>query len=94
MDEYIKRKALSAKFDCRTVDLNGEPYLNAYDVANYLFSIPAADVVEVVQELRKTVELLHNEYEKAKQLDFVYDPLAYAVYQVWKAVDGRRKNGR
>lgn len=57
-------------------------------------SIPTADVVEVLPELRKTVELLHNEYEKAKKLDFVYDPTAYAVYQVWKAVDGRRKNGR
>lgn len=48
----------------------------------------------VVPELRKTVELLHKEYERAKRLEFVRDPLAYAVYQVWKAVDGRRKNGR
>ena len=65
-----------------------------YGLAKRLDEVHAADVVEVLPELRKTVELLHNEYEKAKQLDFVYDPIAYAVYQTWKAVDGRRKNGR
>ena len=62
-----------------------------YGLAKRLDEVPTADVVEVVPELRKTVELLCKEYEKAKQNPIVRDPLAYALYQAWKAVDGRRK---
>lgn len=35
------------------------------------------------------IELLKEEYERACQLEWVQNPLAYAVYQVWKKVDGR-----
>ena len=101
MAEYIEREAAIQKMRelkrYAWAHPNRAEYRTTLDVDDVLFGLhylPAADVVEVVPELRKIVELLHNEYEKAKQLDFVYDPLAYAVYQVWKAVDGRRKNGR
>ena len=53
---------------------------------------PAADVVSMVPELRKVVSLLQKEYEKAKHNPIVRDPLAYALFQTWKTVDG--KNGR
>lgn len=84
MDEYIEREAAKKVL----------AFGVGVTAANALDKIPAADVVEAAPELRKVVELLHNEHEKAKRQEFVYDPLAYAVYQVWKAVDGRRKNGR
>lgn len=31
--------------------------------------------------------LLEEEYERAKRLDYVINPLAFALYQVWKTVD-------
>ena len=48
---------------------------------------PAAEVAPVRPELRKAVNQLQIEYEKALQLPFVRNPLAYALYHVWKAVD-------
>lgn len=86
MAEYVDKKHIYDLFE----GTNGIVRLHVAEVDN----LPAADVAPVVPELRKVVELLHEEYERSKKLDFVYDPLAYAVYQVWKAVDGRRKNGR
>lgn len=59
----------------------------------YVGRQPSADGVEVVPELREAVNLLHKEYEKAKQNPIVHDPLAYALYHTWKTVDGD-KNGR
>lgn len=44
---------------------------------------------EVVPELSKAVKLLHKVYERAKQAPHVREPLAYALYQVWKAMDRR-----
>lgn len=38
----------------------------------------------------EVVELLRSEYEKAKKLDFVQRPLAYALYKTWKIVDKKR----
>lgn len=37
--------------------------------------------------LDQVKELLDEEYERAKNLDYVINPLAYALYQVWKKVD-------
>ena len=41
----------------------------------------------------KALELVCKEYEKAKDLEFVRDPVAYALYAAWKAADndGRRR---
>ena len=45
--------------------------------------------------LEKAKKLLDEEYERAKRLDFVHDPLAYALYQVWKKADAEGvKNDR
>ena len=37
--------------------------------------------------LEKAIKLLEREYERAKNLDFVRNPLAYALYHVWKVAD-------
>lgn len=38
--------------------------------------------------LQKAIKLLEVEYENAKKLEYVHNPLAYALYKVWKKVDG------
>lgn len=40
--------------------------------------------------LEKAIKLLETEYERAKKLEWVHNPLAWALYQVWKKVDERR----
>lgn len=35
------------------------------------------------------IEHLKKEYERACKLEWVQNPLAYALYQVWKKVDER-----
>ena len=42
------------------------------------------------KQLQKAIKMLESEYERASHLDFVHDPLAYALYHVWKNVDRRR----
>ena len=37
--------------------------------------------------LQKAIKLLEVEYEKAKKLEWIHNPLAYALYQVWKKAD-------
>lgn len=41
--------------------------------------------------LEEAKKLLDEEYERAKRLDYVINPLAYALHQVWKKAD---KEGR
>ena len=31
---------------------------------------------------------LREEYERAKKMEYVRDPVAWALYQVWKMADG------
>ena len=37
--------------------------------------------------LGKAIKLLEREYEKAKGLDWVHNPIAYALFKVWKVAD-------
>ena len=37
--------------------------------------------------IQKAIQLLEKEYERAIKLEYVYNPLAYALYQVWKKAD-------
>lgn len=41
--------------------------------------------------LEKVIKMLEEEYERAKKLEFVRDPLAYALYHAWKKVDERKQ---
>ena len=43
-------------------------------------------------KLNKAIKLIEFEYEKAKRLEWVHNPLAYALYQVWKMAD--KEKGR
>lgn len=38
---------------------------------------------------RKGTKLLKQEHERAKGLAFVRNPVAYALYRVWKMADGQ-----
>ena len=40
--------------------------------------------------LEKAIEKLKTEYERAKSLSYVVNPLAYALYQVWKEADKKK----
>ena len=42
---------------------------------------------EPTMTLEKTIKLLESEYERAKSLEFVRNPLAYALYRVWMMAD-------
>jgi hypothetical protein len=37
--------------------------------------------------IERAIKMLEEEYERAKKMDFVKRPLAYALYQVWKKVE-------
>lgn len=37
--------------------------------------------------IEQAINLLKSEYEKAKDLSFVKNPIAYALYKVWKIAD-------
>lgn len=37
--------------------------------------------------LENAIELIKEEYEKATESNYVSNPLAYALYQVWKQAD-------
>ena len=37
--------------------------------------------------LEKALYMIMKEYEQAKKLPFVRNPLAYAIYKVWKKAD-------
>ena len=41
--------------------------------------------------LEKAKKLLEEEHEKAKMLEYVHNPIAYALYHVWKKADAERK---
>lgn len=41
--------------------------------------------------LIKAINMLMDEYEKAARQEHIHDPVAYALYQVWKKAD---KEGR
>lgn len=41
--------------------------------------------------LEKAKKLLDEEYERAKGLEWVDKPIAYALYHVWRTADAERK---
>ena len=40
--------------------------------------------------LEKAIKLLESEYERAKNMEYVKKPLAWALFQTWKAVDSMK----
>lgn len=43
--------------------------------------------------LTKALNMVKKEYEKASKLAHVRNPLAYALYKVWKAADAQTPEG-
>ena len=43
-------------------------------------------------KIEKAIAELVKEYERVKDSEFVRNPVAYALYQVWKKADKERKN--
>lgn len=41
--------------------------------------------------LEQAIALLRERYEKAKQSPYIKNPLAWALYQVWKIADKERR---
>ena len=41
--------------------------------------------------IEKAIERLREEYEKAKATAYIFNPLAYALFQVWKEADRRKE---
>jgi len=42
--------------------------------------------------IKTAIRLLEREYERAKGLDWIHNPIAYALYQVWKEANGGEDN--
>lgn len=42
--------------------------------------------------LSTAIKLLEIEYERAKKLKWIHNPLAFALYQVWKKADAKTPN--
>lgn len=44
--------------------------------------------------IESAIKYLYEQYEKAKGMDYIKKPLAWALYQTWRYVDEKeRKNG-
>lgn len=41
--------------------------------------------------LEKVIKMLEEEYERAKKLEYVQYPLAWALFHTWKKVDERKR---
>lgn len=41
--------------------------------------------------IERAIKLVTIEYERAKKLNFIRNPLAYALYKVWKRADSETK---
>ena len=42
-------------------------------------------------DLEKAIRDLKAEYAKALSYEWVYNPLAYALYQVWRKYDAKKR---
>ena len=93
MAEYIEREALIKKIDEEfyKTDTCGEEQIGFLKCRRISREIPAADVASVRPELRKAVDLLHKNYEKALNSSYVRNPIAWDLYHTWKKMD---KNNR
>ena len=68
----------------------GQKYLRIYGVKN-IADIVIYPTYDPARELEEAKKLLDEEYERAKRLDYVRNPIAYALYQAWKKAD-KKKN--
>jgi hypothetical protein len=46
-----------------------------------------------MSELDKAIQFLREQYERAKRIEFIHKPLAWALYQTWRHVDAPLNEG-
>jgi hypothetical protein len=46
-----------------------------------------------MSELDKAIKYLREQYERAKRIEAIRKPLAWALYQTWRYVDEQQKEG-
>ena len=59
----------------------------------YLEAVKAFDKAQQY-DLGEAIEMLIKEYERAKNMEHVQKPLAWALYQVWKKADKAKTKGK
>ena len=40
-----------------------------------------------MNELDKAIQFLREQYERAQRIEYIHNPLAWALYQTWRHVD-------
>lgn len=92
--EYIERQAVVYDLNAVYNKMEGFPsafYAGYQSAVTQVRNFPKSEVSPVRPELRKAVELLEKNYERGLNSEFVRDPLAWALYQTWKEIDGDAK---
>ncbi len=90
MADLIDRKALQS--DVAQVCAKSHNCGPCCAVCGLIDKAPAVDAMPVSKELQAVVKRLEKEYDKAKSLKYVHDPLAFSLHRVWRKVDGERKD--
>lgn len=49
-------------------------------------------VMAKISDLEQAIKLLRVQYEVAKKLEWVHNPIAYALYNTWKMADEKWGN--
>lgn len=92
MAEYIERDALLKRLEVTPLLMYRIPACIRDGVLDLVSKQPAADVAPVRPELRLAVKLLNTNYEKGLKNPVIRDPLAWALFQTWKAMNGGADN--
>ena len=66
---------------------NGECGEEHRQLAEWLSELKRLRAEPVRTELRKAVDLLHKNYEKALDSSYVRNPIAWALYHTWREVN-------
>lgn len=67
---------------------NSARYHHADDVIAAIVGQPTVNAVAVSDpELLKAIKLLMKQYEHSKASDYVFNPIAHALYHTWKQID-------
>lgn len=88
---FVGERLTSSEQQLRFREMTGmEAYHEFLRMVN---AIPAADVTPVRHDLRAAVEVLGTYYERGLNSNYVRDPIAWALYQTWRKMDGGADNG-
>ncbi len=80
MDEYLKKDDL----------------LKAIEQLPFMVKCEIETTLSGDIKLDNAIKHLHEQYDKALKIEYIKNPLAWALYQTWKYVDkgnGTRKGG-